>query len=67
MIVSDKIHSVFSLLFLLGDLTMQASVVCVICYEFTFSSCAMQYNIDQCFIMYFVLYFVLSDVALEWP
>jgi len=45
---------------------MQASVVCVSCYEFTLSICAVQYNIQQCSTKYFLLYFVLSDVALEW-
>jgi len=53
-------------LFSPDDLAMQASVVCVSCYEFTLSSCTVQYNIQQCFIVYFRLYFVLSDVALEW-
>jgi hypothetical protein len=58
-------HSVFSVLFSRDDMAMQASVVCVSCYEFTFSSSAVQYNIQQCFIIYFLLYFVLSDVAVE--
>jgi len=48
-------------------MAMQASVVCVSCYEFTLSSYAVQCNIHQCFIIYFLLYFVLSDVALDWP
>jgi len=61
------IHSVFFLLFSPDDLAMQASVVCVSCYEFTLSSCTVQYNIQQCSTKYFLLYFVLSDVALEWP
>jgi len=60
-------HSVFSVFFSPDDLAMQASVVCVSCYEFTVNSCAVQYNIQQCFIIYFLLYFVLSDVALQWP
>ena len=61
-------HSVFIFfLFSRDDMAMQASVVCVSCYEFTLSSCTVQYNIQQCFIVYFLLYFVLSDVALEWP
>ena len=59
-------HSVFSVLFSPDDLAMQVSVVCVSCYEFTHSSCVVQYNIQQCFIaVYFLLYFVLSVVALE--
>jgi len=60
-------HSVFSVLFSPDDLAMQASVVSVSCYEFTVSSCTVQYNIHQCSTIYFLLYFVLSDVALQWP
>jgi len=60
-------HSVLFLLFSPNDMAMQASVVCVSCYEFTLSSYAVQCNIHQCFIIYFLLYFVLSDVALDWP
>jgi len=48
------------------DLAMQASVLCVSCYEFTLSICSVQYNIHQCSTKYFLLYFVLFDVALEW-
>jgi hypothetical protein len=51
-IVSVNIsHFVFSLLFSRDNMAMQASVVCVSCYEFTLSSCAVQYNTHQCFII----------------